>query len=200
MMISLALTGAFHEDGLTDMADGIGGAFEPEQRLAIMKDSRIGTYGAVTLILSLALKFSLLQALAQHGTSSLIVALILACSLSRTVAASLISALTYVSDESSSKSKPLAKAQSGQDIIILILFGAAPLFLFSVSISFVIVLVLLMFRMFFIHWLTAKIGGFTGDCLGAAQQISELLIYLVLVFFLNANEPIQGFNSGGIFF
>jgi len=198
MMISLLLTGAFHEDGLTDMADGIGGAFEPEHRLVIMKDSRIGTYGAVTLIISLALKFSLLYELAQVSVSSIMAALLLGFSLSRALAASLISALPYVSDESSSKSKPLAHSQSSQDIIILVLFGAMPLFLFSLSISFVIVLILLLFRMFFIRWLIVKIGGFTGDCLGAAQQISELLIYLVLVLFLNDNGLIQKVNSAGV--
>ena len=200
MIISLLLTGAFHEDGLTDMADGIGGAFGPEQRLAIMKDSRIGTYGAVTLIVTLALKFSLLYTLAQHSVFSLMAALILSYSLSRTLAASLISALPYVSDENSSKCKLLTQSQSNQDIVILIFFGAVPLLLFSLYISLVILLTLFLFRMFFVRWLTTKVGGFTGDCLGAAQQISELLIYLVLVFFLNNNELIQKVSSeGGLF-
>lgn len=197
MTISLLLTGAFHEDGLTDMADGIGGAFEPEQRLAIMKDSCIGTYGAVTLMISLALKFSLLHALAQQSVFSLMAALLLGYSLSRTLAASLISALPYVSDESRSKSKPLAQSQSGKNIVILVFFGIIPLFLFSFSISLSIVLTLLLFRACFVRWLSAKIGGFTGDCLGAAQQISELLIYLVLVFFINNNDLTQRVNSGG---
>jgi len=200
MLISLLLTGAFHEDGLTDMADGIGGAFEPEQRLAIMKDSRIGTYGAAALIISLALKFSLLQALAQYSVSSLIAALLLGYALSRALAASLTSALPYVSDEISSKSKPLAQSQSNQNIVILVIFGAMPLCLFSFSVSFLIVLTLLLFRMLFVRWLTAKIGGFTGDCLGAAQQIAELLIYLVLVFFINSSDLIHPLNFEGISF
>lgn len=181
MMISILLTGAFHEDGLTDMADGIGGAFEPKQRLMIMKDSRIGTYGSVTLFISLALKFSLLLTLAQDSTLSFITALLLGYSLSRALAASLISALPYVSDENDSKSKPLAQSQTNKDILILTFVGALPLFFYSFSISLSIVLTLLFFRIFFVRWLTAKIGGFTGDCLGAAQQISELLIYLVIV-------------------
>ncbi len=200
MMISLLLTGAFHEDGLTDMADGIGGAFEPKQRLAIMKDSRIGTYGAATLIITLALKFSLLLTLAQHSDFTLIAALLLGYSLSRTLAASLISALPYISDENSSKSDSFVQLQTSQDIIILILFGAMPLFLFSLYILLSIVLTLFLFRTIFIRWLTAKIGGYTGDCLGAAQQVSELLIYLVLVFFLNESNLILTLNSGGILF
>ena len=200
MMISLLLTGAFHEDGLTDMADGIGGAFKPEQRLAIMKDSRIGTYGAVTLIITLALKFCLLLSLAQHSVISLIAALVLGFSLSRTLAASLISALPYVGDENNSKSNSVVQSQTRQDILILILFGAMPLFLFSLTISLSIILTLFLFRVLFVRWLMAKIGGYTGDCLGAAQQISELLIYLVLVFFLNDFEAMQRANSGGILF
>lgn len=57
MVFSLLLTGAFHEDGLTDMADGIGGGMTVERRLSIMKDSRIGTYGAATLIMALLAKY-----------------------------------------------------------------------------------------------------------------------------------------------
>jgi adenosylcobinamide-GDP ribazoletransferase len=196
MMLSLLLTGAFHEDGLTDMADGIGGAFEVERRLEIMKDSRIGTYGAATLVISLALKFSLLQALAQYSLSYFIIAILLGYSLSRALAASLISALPYVSDEGHSKSKPLAQSQSVKDIIILVLFGSLPLFMYSFSISLSVILTLLLFRFVFVRWLLAKVGGFTGDCLGAAQQISELLIYLVLVFFIYDKNLIEPLNLG----
>jgi adenosylcobinamide-GDP ribazoletransferase len=200
MVMSLLLTGAFHEDGLTDMADGIGGAFETERRLEIMKDSRIGTYGAATLILSLALKFSLLLTLAQHSTFSLISGLLVGYALSRTLAASLISALPYVSDENHSKSKPLAQSQSKQDIVILILVGVIPLMLFSISTSLIIIITLLFFRFCFVRWLIAKVGGFTGDCLGAGQQISELLIYLVLVYFVNTHQLITGLSAQGTLF
>mgnify|MGYP000598527865 CR=1 FL=1 len=191
MVVSLLLTGAFHEDGLTDMADGIGGAFEPEQRLTIMKDSRIGTYGAVTLIMAMTLKFSLLLALAQNNHFSFIAAVLLSYPLSRTLAASLISALPYVTDENDSKSKPLAQVQSKLDLFILVLVSVIPSFLFSLNIVCMVALTLLLFRVAFIRWLKAKIGGFTGDCLGAAQQIAELLIYLVLVAFLNELEEIH---------
>lgn len=62
--------------------------------------------------------------------------------------------------------------------------GLAPLIFYTSEVVFSLLLVLLFFRWFFKQWLMAKIGGFTGDCLGAAQQISELLIYLTLVAFL----------------
>lgn len=61
MVFGLLLTGAFHEDGLADMCDGLGGGLDGERKLVIMKDSRIGSYGAITLIMALLLKFTLLQ-------------------------------------------------------------------------------------------------------------------------------------------
>lgn len=185
MGVSLLLTGAFHEDGLADMADGIGGAFAREKRLSIMKDSRIGTYGAAALVMALLLKFTLLVELAQQESNHLLLALILAASLSRAVAGSLISSMPYVSDDEQSKSKPLAQAQSSTELSILLLIGIAPLIFYASEVVFALLLVLLIFRWLFKQWLMDKIGGFTGDCLGAAQQISELLIYLTLVSFIN---------------
>ena len=78
MTISLLITGAFHEDGLADMADGIGGAFTRDKRLAIMKDSRIGTYGSVSLLMALLLKYSALVELAKLDTHYLFYSVILA--------------------------------------------------------------------------------------------------------------------------
>lgn len=185
MSISLLLTGAFHEDGLADMADGIGGAFTVEKRLSIMKDSRIGTYGAVTLVMALLLKFTLLLELAEQESNYLLLAIILAEMLSRAIAGSLISSMPYVSDSGQSKSKPLAQAQSSSELGLLLLIGMAPLIFYSSEIIFSLLSILLVFRWLFKQWLMAKIGGFTGDCLGAAQQVSELLIYLTLVSFIN---------------
>ena len=185
MGVSLLLTGAFHEDGLADMADGIGGAFAREKRLSIMKDSRIGTYGAAALVMALLLKFTLLVELAKQDSNHLLLALILAASLSRAVAGSLISSMPYVTDDDQSKSKPLAQAQSSTELSILLLIGIAPLIFYASEVVFALLLVLLIFRWLFKQWLMEKIGGFTGDCLGAAQQISELLIYLTLVSFIN---------------
>lgn len=191
MGVSLLLTGAFHEDGLADMADGIGGAFAREKRLSIMKDSRIGTYGAAALVMALLLKFTLLLELAQQESNHLLFTFVLAASLSRAVAGSLIFSMPYVSDHEQSKSKPLAQAQSPSELLILLLIGIAPLIFYASEVVFALLLVLLVFRWLFKQWLMAKIGGFTGDCLGAAQQISELLIYLTLVSYLN-NDVLTG--------
>lgn len=185
MVLSLLLTGAFHEDGLADMADGIGGAFSIEKRLSIMKDSRIGTYGAVTLIMALLLKFTLLLELADKNSNHLLFAIVLAASLSRVIAGSLISAMPYVSDSEHSKSKPLAQAQRSKELFILIILGCAPLVFYSFNFILLVLVVLLIFRWLFKKWLIAKIGGFTGDCLGAAQQISELIIYVTLISYMS---------------
>lgn len=181
MVISLLLTGAFHEDGLADMADGMGGGFTKEKKLAIMKDSRIGTYGSVTLIMAFLLKYSLLVELANFDSTYLLLSIVLSESLSRAVAGSLISNMPYVSDEGQSKSKPLAQAQSQTELLILVIIGTMPLLLFPIKPVVLILVSLILFRWLFKKWLMVKLGGFTGDCLGAAQQIAQMLIYIVLV-------------------
>ncbi|KGJ93082.1 adenosylcobinamide-GDP ribazoletransferase [Colwellia psychrerythraea] len=196
MAISLLLTGAFHEDGLADMADGIGGAFTIEKRLTIMKDSRIGTYGAVTLVMTLLLKFTLLVKLAEQGSNHLLFAIILAEVLSRALAGSLISYMPYVSDIEQSKSKPLAQSQSLSELTLLLFIGITPLIFYPSEVIFTLLIILVLFRYLFKRWLMAKIGGFTGDCLGAGQQLSELLIYLTLVSYINKDVFIELARTG----
>ncbi|WNC70751.1 adenosylcobinamide-GDP ribazoletransferase [Thalassotalea psychrophila] len=179
MVASLLLTGAFHEDGLADMADGIGGGLTISERLAIMKDSRLGTYGTVTLVCALALKYSLLVELAQQQL--ILASILVGYALSRATAASLIFDMTYVSDSDTSKSKPLAMQQTIEELYILLIIGALPLMLLPFNTILIIAILLIMFRVTFKYWLNKRIGGYTGDCLGGAQQLTELLIYLVIV-------------------
>jgi len=179
MVFSLMLTGAFHEDGLTDMADGIGGGMTLERRLTIMKDSRIGTYGASALVMALLGKFVLLSELIKFEQTTAFI--IVAYTLSRAVAASLIYDMPYVSDSDTSKSKPLAQRQSKLELVVLFMTGLLPCIWLDLSLVVSLMLVVLTFRFLFQRWLIARIGGFTGDCLGAAQQLSELLIYLTLI-------------------
>ncbi|KJY83370.1 cobalamin synthase [Vibrio galatheae] len=179
MVFSLLLTGAFHEDGLTDMADGIGGGMTLERRLTIMKDSRIGTYGASALIMALLAKFVLLSELIHYQHT--LVVIVIAYALSRAIAASLIYDMPYVSATDGSKSKPLAQQQSRLELSVLLVTGVLPCLLLGLTITLWLITVMLVFRMLFKSWLTARLGGFTGDCLGAAQQLSEILIYLTLL-------------------
>lgn len=176
MVFSLLLTGVFHEDGLADTADGFGGAFVREKKLRIMKDSRIGSYGAAALVMALLGKYVLLA-----ETSAIALSLLIAYALSRTLAASLIFTMPYVADEDSSKSKPLANNQSNTDFFILVI-TAAPIFvLLHWQTACVVIVALLVLRQLITRYFLRQIGGYTGDCLGAAQQVSELVIYAVLI-------------------
>ncbi|WGV99075.1 adenosylcobinamide-GDP ribazoletransferase [Vibrio sp. YMD68] len=195
LAFSLMLTGAFHEDGLTDMADGIGGGMSIERRLSIMKDSRIGTYGAATLVMGLLGKFLLLSELAErdaNGGLLVFLVVIMAYTVSRTVAASLIFDMPYVSDNDTSKSKPLAQTQTPAELAFLMACAALTLLILTPLVFCVLALTLLIARYAFKRWLFARIGGFTGDCLGAAQQLSELLIYLILVGFAHNQVNVLG--------
>ncbi len=182
MVFSLLLTGAFHEDGLTDMADGIGGGMTLERRLTIMKDSRIGTYGAATLIMALLGKFLLLNELA--SSTMIISMLVVAYTLSRSVAATLIYDMPYVSDLDSSKSKPLANRQSSLDLSVLIATAVLATLLLPLGLAVSLLLTAVAFRMVFKSWLLKRLGGFTGDCLGAAQQLVELISYVIMLIWI----------------
>lgn len=179
MGFSLMLTGAFHEDGLTDMADGIGGGMTLERRLTIMKDSRIGTYGAATLVIALLSKYVLLTELTP--LTSMLPVLVVAYTLSRAVAASLIYDMPYVSDPDSSKSKPLANRQSQVDLAVLIATGVGVSLILPLGLAAILLGSAWLFRVLFKAWLIKRIGGFTGDCLGAAQQLFELTSYLIIL-------------------
>ncbi len=199
IITSLLMTGAFHEDGLADMADGIGGGMTVEKRLSIMKDSRIGTYGSVTLLMALFLKgFALIEIAKFESLNLFIATLLLGYSLSRALAGSLIYDLPYVADIDTSKSKPLANKQSSFELTLLCAIGAAPLLYFSFLNAVAIIAVLLVFRAAFKRWLISRLGGYTGDCLGAGQQISELLIYLTILTLASTSQGLKSLIEGSL--
>ncbi len=188
MALSLMLTGAFHEDGLADMADGIGGGMTIERRLTIMKDSRIGTYGSSALFMALLGKFLLLTSLSDY--ISLLGVWLVGYTLSRSVASSFIFNTPYVSDSDTSKSKPLAHKQKYSELAVVVITGLLPCVILDGYLTLVLIMVSLVFRFVFKRWLIKRLGGFTGDCLGAAQQLVELLIYLTMVIFAQNNLPV----------
>ncbi|ABV88693.1 adenosylcobinamide-GDP ribazoletransferase [Shewanella pealeana] len=181
MITSVLVTGGFHEDGLADTADGLGGGWTVEAKLNIMKDSRLGSYGALALVLALLLKWQLLTELALFDPSSVSLALIVGHCLSRVVAASFIFSEPYVSDSDTSKSKPLAQEQGINELSILLATGILALLLVGVMQALVLTLALTIVRYGFVRLFTKQIGGYTGDTLGAAQQGSELTCYLLLL-------------------
>lgn len=178
MAATLVATGAFHEDGFADTCDGCGGGWDKAQVLAIMKDSRIGSYGAIGMTLMLLAKWN---ALMELDDALLLAAIVAAHAVSRFAATTLIFALDYVRDDDSSKSRPLAQRMGTGALAVAALFGLAPCLLLSApavvyALGAVAVATLAAARYF-----VRRIGGYTGDCLGATQQVAELAFYLGLL-------------------
>lgn len=174
---AIYLTGAFHEDGFADMCDGFGGGMTRERVMEIMKDSRIGTYGAVGALLLLALKCTLLIAM---PAATAIAALFLAHPLSRLASAALIWKLRYARDEG--KAKPLAQEMSTAEFAIASICTLIPLCVTVLYLGWPAVAASILATFAAATWLAVKfvrrIGGYTGDCLGAVQQVSEVMVYL----------------------
>jgi adenosylcobinamide-GDP ribazoletransferase len=188
---SAVLTGALHEDGFADACDGFGGGTTPDRVLAIMKDSRIGAYGAIGIVLMLGLKWTALVALPVALLPLIVVA---AHAMSRWCSVALIWRLAYVRADSDAKAKPFAGRLSGSAWMLSGLIGVAgftPLAIAwarwsggasgpalgaavlgggAAAAALAALLAAVYFR--------RRIGGYTGDCLGAAQQLAELAFLL----------------------
>jgi adenosylcobinamide-GDP ribazoletransferase len=174
MAATLLLTGAFHEDGLADCCDAFGGAYTREDVLRIMQDSRIGAFGAIALVIALALKWQTLAALPPYRAAGLMIA---AHAASRTGAISYLATLDYVRAEG--KAKPVAQRLSGASLLWAALFGLPALFWPDWRFGCAALIMLGVLRFVLGRYFVRRIGGYTGDCLGFAQQIFELAIYLM---------------------
>ena len=169
----LWITGAFHEDGLADSMDALGGGYTVARRLEIMKDSRIGTYGAVALVVALGLKAVLLM-----DAEPVWLALLVTPAIGRLTPLLLMGFLPYVTDPDTSKSKPVAEAFSGQRLLLATLFTVVVALLFSVWLP-----ALLAVGVVALLWgasLKRQLGGYTGDALGASVVFTELVFLLGL--------------------
>ncbi|KCZ50867.1 adenosylcobinamide-GDP ribazoletransferase [Hyphomonas pacifica] len=174
------LTGGFHEDGLADTFDGIGGGLTRERSLEIMKDSRIGTYGTLALACMIALKVAALSEMA-HVSPFLVLGLLPAAhGLSRFSSVIVIATSKYVRDEGTGK--PVARGSSALTLTIASVTAAAilagliwagPPMLAAYGVIGLVAGHMLM-RAFF----ERKLKGYTGDTLGAVQQVSEVGFYL----------------------
>ncbi|WP_438395700.1 adenosylcobinamide-GDP ribazoletransferase [Caballeronia sp. DA-9] len=173
MAATLLITGAFHEDGLADCADAFGGAYTRDDTLRIMHDSRIGAFGAIALIVALALKWQTLASMLPLRTSWMIVA---AHAASRTFAISYLCTLDYVRAEG--KAKPVAQKMSAGAFMLAAVIGLPWLFWPDWRLGCVTIVALGAMRFFIGRYFVRRIGGYTGDCLGFAQQLFELAIYL----------------------
>lgn len=184
----IKLTGAFHEDGLADTCDGLGGGLTRERTLTIMKDSRLGTYGTLGLVSALLLKVTLLAAMPLYVA---VVALIIGHTASRLCCISLIALLPYGGEIEHAKAKPMAQQLTARQGIF-----AALWLLFAVIIVSVIfqqtvwkitlgnwllaIVLALVATDYMRRLLKRRLDGYTGDGLGATQQLSEVAIYMGL--------------------
>lgn len=206
-LATVLLTGALHEDGLADTADGLGGGHTRERALEIMKDPRIGAFGAIALMGVMALKIATLSALPLWWT---VAALITGHALSRWCAVLLVWRLPYARTDASTRARPVVERGVHADIVVATVFGLAPvavLFLLArlpnalayepfvagaalaqlgalaAASAFVLLAVLAAAVTTIIlgFWYTRRLGGYTGDTLGATQQVTEAVFYLVML-------------------
>ncbi len=179
---TVLITGGFHEDGLADVADGLGGSQDRERALDIMKDSRIGAFGAMALVLALLAKLSLLALLGTHSLAAALAALVGGHVLSRFWPLLLVRHLEHVGDTARSKSKPLADQISGRALITAFLWCFLPLALVWQAQAALFLIASMtcsaLAAGWMARWFARRLQGFTGDCLGATQQVSEIGFYL----------------------
>jgi adenosylcobinamide-GDP ribazoletransferase len=170
----IALTGAFHEDGFADFFDSMGGQSR-EARLAIMKDSRLGTFGVLALGLGVAIKVVALAALPAAVAAA---ALVAAHAGGRFAAIAAMRVLPYAGDTSTAKAKPLAANINALGLAIAAAFGLPPA-LFLPFAAGVTACLAGFAAVVFIAWRAQRlIGGFTGDVLGAIEQSYEIAFLL----------------------
>jgi len=180
--LGILLTGAFHEDGFADVCDGMGGGYTAERTLDIMKDSRIGAFGAIGIMLMLALKVA---ALASLPTGTAVAGLLAAHPVSRLLSGSLIRLMAYARHEG--KAKPLATRMSNGEFAIAATTGIAPLLMLCAAglLAWQGALLACLLALCGTAWMARmflrRLGGYTGDCLGAVQQVAEALFYLGLL-------------------
>lgn len=168
-------TGAFHEDGFADVCDGFGGGYTADKILEIMKDSRIGTYAMVGTLLLLGTKF---WSLLYIKPSIAPIVMLLGHSISRLTIVVYVRMYSYVRKNDNSKARPVAKHLSWGDFAFAVLCGAACLVLLpSAKFIFAVLAAFAAFLVFSLY-IKKQIGGYTGDCLGASQQLAELAFYV----------------------
>ena len=162
----LLLTGAFHEDGLADSFDGLGGGYTPARVLDIMKDSRIGTFGAAALILALAL-----QAVALAELVAWPATLLAAHAISRFAAVTLLATQAYVREDAQSRAKPLATRIGAGGLAWCGALAALPCLFVPWRMAAAMLVAMLLVRLWWGHVCARRLGGYTGDLLGACQQL-----------------------------
>jgi adenosylcobinamide-GDP ribazoletransferase len=170
---TVLVTGALHEDGLADAADGFGGGATPERIIEIMRDSRIGSYGAVALILVIITKLAALASLSRTDTA---LALIAGHTLARWSSVPLLWRYAYLGAKGAAFGGTVTTLRAAIATVIAVAICAAALQRRAIIVMAVAVIVTAAAGIYF----KRRLGGVTGDCLGAANQLVELAVYLAI--------------------
>ena len=178
LVTSILITGAFHEDGFADVCDGFGGGWTREKILDIMKDSRVGAYGVVGLIVLFALKIFTLIELMNFDVWFCLKASILAHVISRFSAVTMIFTQEYAREDATSKIKPIAKKLSMTNLTISAVWLIPAFLLFQNYLLLLVIIPVYLMKIYLARYFTKWIGGYTGDCLGATQQVTEVITLL----------------------
>ena len=197
-VFSVMVTGGFHEDGLADVADGLGGSSDRERALVIMKDSRVGAFGALAVVVALLAKVSLLALIGSVNPRWMVLGIFAAHVVSRTWPLLLIRLMPHVGDAAGSKSKPLADQISIRSLVaagiwcfialalVFTGFTAMDIGVFQrweAAVLIPLFAAVLASGLAFAYMgrlLWRRLQGFTGDGLGATQQVCEIAFYLGL--------------------
>ena len=173
IITTILVTGGFHEDGLADSADGLGGGWTKEDVLRIMQDSRVGSYGAIALVVTLALKAQTLSAI---PVDHLVGAMISGHTVSRFIAISITYNHDYVRFEG--KSKPISDGMTTNQFLFALATAALSLLLLPWQACLIAIATTFVARQYLAYRMKIRIGGYTGDLLGATQQITEVIFYI----------------------
>jgi adenosylcobinamide-GDP ribazoletransferase len=172
----LAITGVFHEDGLADTADGFGGGATAARKLDIMRDSRIGSYGALALLLSSLMRLAATAAIGRPG--AVLIGLVLAGMLGRSAMVLLLLLLPPARPDGMGAS--MGRPRTASAVVALTLAGAVPFICLPAGIALVAVALAGGAALVVARLATTQISGYTGDVLGAAEVIVECVVLTVV--------------------
>jgi adenosylcobinamide-GDP ribazoletransferase len=181
LVASVLFTGGLHEDGFADSCDGFGGGYNKKQCLAIMKDSQIGAYGVIGLILLFTLKIHLLTNLSSHSPTIFLCVLISSAMLSRLSLLGVIQYTKYARDGEVSKAANSSHRLPLNYLLIAILLSLLSMWWMPLLWFLVILAMLILSTYLCRFYFNRQIQGYTGDCLGFLQQLNEILIFLILL-------------------
>jgi adenosylcobinamide-GDP ribazoletransferase len=186
LALGAMLTGAMHEDGLADTCDGLGGGFTKARALEIMRDSRIGSYGAVALILLYAARFTLFRSL---GAAGLLLALPVASALGRATGVVLMAWLPSARADGMAENvgRSLGRGAVVIAVVTAVVLAAALSGIAAPALVAVAVVITLAAAMYLRH----RLGGVTGDTLGAANVVTETMVIAVAVAWTRLQAPLE---------